>query len=122
MADGSPHPSQPLKINAALPPSNPNLDTQTLPEDSKLSNGEEKPPLAATIVNEVIKDSPLSQSALPTSIHSNLDGVGSTPIVTHVEPAENSVSSSEESPIASGNVSSIRPAVASQEIPQEEWS
>ena len=87
MADGSPHPSQPLKINAALPPSNPNLDTQTLLEDSKLSSGQEKPSLAATIVNEVIKDLPLSQSALPTSIHSNLDGMGSMPVVTHFKPA-----------------------------------
>lgn len=118
MADGSPHPSQPLEITAALPPSDPNLDTQTLLEDSKLSSGQEKPSLAATIVNEVIKDSPLSQSALPTSIRSDLDGVGSTPVVTHFEPAINSVSSSEESPIASGIVSSIRPAVASQETPQ----
>jgi hypothetical protein len=79
MADGSPHPSQPFEVNAALPPSDPNLDNQALSEGSKLPSAAEKP-------SGVIKDSPLSQSAIPTSIHSDLDRVESMPAVTSVKP------------------------------------
>jgi len=94
MADSnSPHPSQPLEINAVLPsPPDINLDTQTLPN---LPSAEEK---------------------ILTSIHSS-DSV-ELMAVTCVEPTKNSVNSSEKSPITSGGVSSIRPAIASQEIPQ----